>query len=107
MSITAAPFTKQRFLGETILCSMVTYKNGSGQKESFNGLFDWEVQTPSGVIRNPSLGGKDSLSAGELAPGGTVKGNVCFENPGESGDYWIITKVSFWTGEELRWKATV
>lgn len=107
MEITAAPFTTQRFLGDTILCSMVAYRNGTGTTETFNGLFDWEMQTPSGVIRIPTLGGDNTLSAGQLTAGGTVRGNICFENPGEKGDYWIITTTSFWSGEKFRWKATI
>ena len=45
---------------------------------------------------NPTFGGtEDDLGSGELAPGGTASGDVCFEGGAEPGQYALIYEATF------------
>ena len=60
-------------------CSTVTYTNTGTTQESFNAL-DWKLQNPNGAAVTTSFGGTDNqLNSGDLAPGGTQTGDVCFD----------------------------
>lgn len=103
VAVTASNLDSQAQFGQSSLCSMVKYVNNSDQEVSFNGGFDWKLQDPAGVIHNPSIMGDDLLSAGQLAPGGKVAGNVCFDTKG-SGEYTLTMEpfISF-SGDKLSW----
>jgi hypothetical protein len=93
----------------SLVCSTVQYENRSGKTRSYNGLFDWKLQNPNGVIATPSIfGGKDALGSGELAPGGHVTGRMCFDDPRLSGEYVIINDelISF-SNDRVEWRATL
>lgn len=95
-------------LGPT-LCSTVTIVNNGEDQASFNGAFEWALQDPQGASRNTTLGGSNSLlSAGELAPGGTVTGDVCFDNPTAApGQYAVIYEPAFsFSGDRAVWVNT-
>lgn len=70
-------------------CADVTYTNNGDEQTSFQGYWDWKVQNPSGVITDPTFTGDNNLSSGELAPGGTVSGSVCFDSV-EPGEYRLV-----------------
>lgn len=75
--------------GKDQLCSTVTYTNTGDGKATFNPL-DWELQDPDGAILMSTFGGsQDYLRSGELRAGGTVSGDVCFDDHG-SGDYVLF-----------------
>lgn len=97
-------------LGET-LCTTATYNNQSGEPSSFNGGFDWKLQGPSGAILSPTLIGSDNLlSAGELAPGGTITGDVCFDAPQgtPSGQYIVLLDPTFsFSSDRIAWLNTL
>lgn len=99
------PVTPQ--FGSPQLCTDVTYANGSDQPTSFNGGFDWKLQDPNGaILMNGFSGGEDRLSSGELAPGGTVSGQVCFDAPrGDSaGQYVVLLDPSFrFSSDRFAW----
>ena len=107
---TATPLAEGQMLGTTaVLCSTVTIVNNGDDAASFNGGFDWKLQDPQGAARGTTLGGSDALlSAGELAPGGTVSGDVCFDNPtGAPGQYAVIYEPAFSvSGDRAVWVNT-
>lgn len=70
-------------------CADVTYTNNGDEQTSFQGYWDWKVQNPAGVITDPTFTGDNNLSSGELAPGGTVSGSVCFDSV-EPGEYRLV-----------------
>ena len=80
-------------LGKT-LCSTVTYKNNGSTPGSFNGWLRLEAAGPGrrGADDRASAGSNNSmLSAGQLAPGGTTTGDVCFDsNASASGQYVLL-----------------
>ena len=104
---TATPLVEGQMLGTTaVLCSAVTIVNNGDDAASFNGGFDWKLQDPQGAARGTTLGGSDTLlSAGELAPGGTVSGDVCFNNStGAPGQYAVIYEPAFsFSGDRAVW----
>lgn len=104
LQITAAPLAKDRAYGQKVLCSMVTYRNAGDTEASFN-QFDWKIQTPKGVQESAYSAETEALQSGQLAPGGTVAGNVCIKDPGLKGDYLIINEAVF--ADAVRWKASV
>lgn len=76
------------------LCSKVTLKNEGDSEVSYN-VFDWKLQYPSGDIKDPTITGGDALNHGEIAPGGTARGDVCFEDDGGNGQYILISEGLF------------
>lgn len=82
-------------LGPT-LCTTATIQNGSDETIDFN-IFDWKLQAPSGTISNTGLAGSSNpLSSGQVAPGGTATGDVCFDNDAaESGEFIVLYEPLF------------
>jgi hypothetical protein len=63
------------------LCTSTTLKNNSGAVITFD-TFDWNLQTPGGVINYTVHYGSDNQlsGGGKIAPGGSTSGDVCFSN---------------------------
>ncbi|MBD8030276.1 DUF5067 domain-containing protein [Corynebacterium gallinarum] len=74
--------------GTPLTCGQVTYTNNTDEQVSFSGAWDWKAQNPAGVITDPTFSGSDDLSSGELAPGGTITGSICFDGT-EPGEYRV------------------
>lgn len=94
VKITASEVTPKNDMFGNSLCSTVVLKNNGDSEVSYN-IFDWKLQYPSGDIKDPTLAGGDSLNHGEIAPGGTAEGDVCFEDDGEDGQYILISEGLF------------
>jgi hypothetical protein len=95
---TTTPLVEGQQLGTTpVLCTTVSIQNNSDESANFNGGFDWKLQDSNGAARMTTLGGSDNLlSAGDLAPGGTVSGDVCFDVPElVPGQYVVLYEPSF------------
>jgi len=105
LQITAEPVrkVKQKYT-DAQLCSRVTYRNTGSDEESFN-VLDWKIQSPDGVQQLATYALDKGLSAGQLAPGGTVSGDVCRQGPGVKGEYVVILDRTFL--DPIRWKATL
>ena len=63
------------------LCTSTTLKNNSGAQITFD-TFDWNLQTPGGLINYTVQYGSDNQlgAGGKIAPGGSTGGDVCFSN---------------------------
>jgi uncharacterized protein DUF4352 len=107
---TALKPVKPQF-GNPQLCTDVSYANGSTETTSFNGGFDWKLQDPNGAILMNGFSGSDKqLAAGQLAPGGKVSGQVCFDAPRGStaGQYVVLLDPSFrFTSDRIAWINTI
>ncbi len=68
------------YSGDPITGVSVTYVNNGTSNLSFN-AFDWRSQDSNGVINTETfyMDAKNQLNSGNLAPGGSVSGNVYFE----------------------------
>jgi hypothetical protein len=103
VTITATPLVKGRtILGRDTVCTTVDYQNNSADQINLN-QFDWNLQTPEGVIVNSTFAGSDNdLDYGAIIPGGRAKGDVCFE--GALGGRQLVSyKPSFWSNDKLTW----
>lgn len=95
-TVTSTPLVNgDAALGPT-LCTSVSLQNASKDTLSFN-IFDWKLQSPTGTILTSGLSGSDNmLSTGEIAPGGTAKGDVCFDNKQTApGQYVVLYQPTF------------
>lgn len=75
----------------------MTIRNGGDAQANFN-VWDWKMQDPNSAIRNSSFTGTENqLHSGEVAPGGSVPGDVCFDNPQGSppGQFVVLNDPSF------------
>jgi hypothetical protein len=52
----------------------------------------WSLQTPAGTAANADLAATGSLGSGQIMPGGSASGRVCFDDPGQTGTYVGIYK---------------
>jgi len=86
------------------LCTKVSYNNGTDKSVAFN-AFEWKLQDPNGTILSTTLGGTDdTLNSGDLAPGGKVTGDVCFENKSApSGQYVVLYEGNIFSGDRIAW----
>jgi hypothetical protein len=110
LTVTAAALTPgDDTFGDT-LCTTTTYANGTGSAASFS-LIDWKLQDPNGTILSTGIvGSDDALSTGEIAPGGSATGDVCFNAPqgNPSGQYVVLYEPSFsFTSQRIAWLNTL
>lgn len=88
-------------------CAEVTYTNNGDEQASFQGYWDWKVRNPAGVITDPTFTGDNDLDSGELAPGGTVSGSVCFDST-EPGEYSLVYEPTLsFSGDTATWVANI
>lgn len=78
------------------LCTTVTVNNGSADTIDFS-AFDWKLQSPGGTILNTGFSGSDNiLSTGQIAPGGSTSGDLCFDSDtAETGQYVVLYEPIF------------
>jgi hypothetical protein len=81
-------------LGPT-LCSPVTSTNHSATTVDVGAQL-WTLQQPNGVVETFAITG--SLHGGQLAPGGTASGTVCFADTGQSGTFVLLWQPPFQIG---------
>ncbi len=94
-------------LDASYLCSTVTYVNNGTEQGTFN-TFDWSLQDPDGAARTVGIFGDNNLQSGDLAPGGTVTGDVCFEGAATApGQYVLLYAGSLFGSERGAWLNTL
>jgi hypothetical protein len=107
VTLTATALKASTSFGQKVLCTTVTYKNGSKSQASYN-QFDWKLQDPNGAIVDSTLAEGNTLNSGNLAAGGTVSGGVCFKNPSLKGVYQIqYTGSIFSSTADVAWTSQV
>lgn len=77
--------------GKIYVVANVTIENVSDRTQTYN-VFDFRLQTASGQVIDPYIGGNNDLNSGDLVKGGKVSGNVTFEAPVETASQYIIYK---------------
>jgi hypothetical protein len=73
------------------ICATISVKNHNSSTITYNDIY-WSLQTPSGEVLNPNFQGSPDLGSGSIVGGGTASGQVCFDDPGQSGTYVGIYK---------------
>ncbi|MEL4175686.1 DUF4352 domain-containing protein [Corynebacterium bovis] len=109
--ITASNFrdTGAGALGGNFLCADYTVKVTS-DKDSVNVTpsMDWKLTTPANVTINVGFGGPVTDQPGEVGPGGTKSGGVCFETDAVPGQYTLKYETSLsLSRESAEWTATL
>lgn len=97
IAVTSTPLVAgDSTFGASTLCTTATVQNNSNETIDFSTI-DWKLQAPSGTINNTSFTGSNNLlPTGQVAPGGTATGDVCFENdPPQSGQYVVLYEPVF------------
>ncbi|MFE7416404.1 DUF4352 domain-containing protein [Rhodococcus sp. NPDC057529] len=106
VATTTTPLFDTTTFSTPYLCTTITINNAGNTSASFN-TFDWKLQDPAGAIRNSSFTGTENqLNSGEVAPGGTASGDVCFDNPQGSppGQYVVLNDPSFvFSSDRIGW----
>lgn len=93
-------------LGSQIVCTTITLTNDGDKPLNFNSI-DWKLQDPNGASRMTTYGGdRAELSFGDLAPGGQVSGDICFDGDpaAQPGQYVVLNDglISF-SSDRLAW----
>lgn len=106
VTATASPLQRiQDPLQQSELCSHVSYANGSSASVSYFDV-EWKLQTPSGQVEDrPGL--SSTLNSGELVKGGTTSGQLCFSDPGATGQYVLIWKPNPFQSDRAVWLMNV
>lgn len=102
VAVTATAIAPQSNTLGSFLCSTVTYVNNGMDQATFN-IFDWKLQDPAGAARTVGIFGDNDLQSGDLAPGGTVTGDVCFEGAPDAGQYVLLYSGSLLGAERGAW----
>jgi hypothetical protein len=72
--------------GFTNLCAAVTIRNQNKSTYFFND-FNMTLRPPESDVTVLNFTAKHALEDGFIAPGGTAKGNICFDYFGQAGQY--------------------
>lgn len=79
-------------LGRQLICGDVNIRNRDDRAQRYS-LVDFRLQTPAGDVRDVTFGGPgNALGTGDLVPGGTISGQVSWDDPGQPGLYVVIWK---------------
>lgn len=91
--------------GKEFVIVTVQISNTSSKNISYN-VFDYKIQNSQGQITSQTIytGAKNSLNSGELAPGGTITGEIPFETTKGDSDLTLIYEGNFWTDSKLKFK---
>ena len=77
--------------GTGTICAAVDIGNLHSSTIGYNENY-WSLHTPAGTAANADLATTGSLGSGQIMPGGSASGSVCFDDPGQTGTYVGIYK---------------
>lgn len=104
----AEPSTSEETGGTTQ--TSVSLTNGAADETVTYSVADWQLQNPAGAIANSTFGGSDTpLPSGQLVPGGTTSGDVCFNNDsGATGEFVLLYKpLTAFSSDRAAWVNTL
>jgi hypothetical protein len=91
-TLTAGALTHTASLLGPTLCTPVTMTNNSSTVTDV-GPEEWKLQDPDGTVETFAITG--SLQGGQIAPGGSARGTVCFSDNGQSGTFVLLWQPLF------------
>lgn len=88
--------------GKEYVVVTVKLENNGKDQISFN-TFDFQIQDSNGVLKNEAFitGVQNTLSSGNLAPGGKVTGNLGFEVQKDDAGLKLVFKPNFWSNKTI------
>jgi hypothetical protein len=102
-TVVSAKWTKSTDnLGTPSICAAISIKNNNSSTISYNDLY-WTLQSPAGKVTDTNFAASNDLGSGSIVGGGVATGNVCFDNPGQSGTYVGIYQPDFFNGTRGIW----
>lgn len=72
--------------GGKSICAAVSIRNHNKSAITYDDFY-WQLQTPQGKIEGSNFEATNDLGSGSIVGGGLVTGNVCFDDPGQTGTY--------------------
>jgi hypothetical protein len=97
--------TTEDSLGKLLHCADVTYENRSSDRASRN-PYDWSARNAQGAsVSHWTYTGSNALDSGDLAPGGTDSGLVCFDVPRAEVAVLEYKASLFSDGPDAEWAA--
>jgi hypothetical protein len=95
--------TTQGSFGDLLHCADVTYENRGTDRASRN-PYDWSARNAQGAsVSHRTYTGSNALDSGDLAPGGTDSGLVCFDVPRDEVAVVEYTSSLFDDGPAAEW----
>lgn len=94
-TVTVGNLTRTASLLGPTLCSAVTVTNHAATPQDV-GQDQWKLQQPNGIIETFAITG--TLPGGQVVPGGTARGTVCFADTGQSGTFLLLWQPLFQVG---------
>ena len=80
VSVTASPVEGKLRAGRQLICARVSIDNSTTEPAGLP-YIDWKLQIPSRAVQNAiPTGSTDDLGSAEIAPGGNISGNICFDD---------------------------
>lgn len=105
LKVTVTEIGRRTEYGKGLTCANVSYTNGRDEQASRN-PFDWSARNPQGASVDAWIyTGNDALDSGELAPGGTDDGIVCFDVPRAEVAVVEYAGSFLTTGPDAEWNA--
>lgn len=72
------------------LCTNVTMVNRDDKSQSYY-VYGWKLEAPSGDTKDVAISAHNNdWGNGDLAPGGSKSGTICFDDPGQPGSYVVL-----------------
>jgi len=93
-------------LSRKLICATVSIRNRDTRTQRYS-QFDFRLQTPGGEVKDSTLTLQNSLDSGDLIAGGSKSGKVCWEDPGQSGQYVVIWKPDAFNADRGIWLVTL
>lgn len=93
-------------LSRRLICGDVTIRNRDSRSQRYS-MFDFRLQTPGGDVRDATIATGQTLDSGDLIPGGSKTGKVCWEDPQQPGQHIVIWKPDLFNADRGIWLVTL
>lgn len=93
-------------LSRRLICGEVTIRNRDSRAQRYSS-FDFRLQTPGGDVKDATISTGNTLDSGDLISGGSKTGKVCWEDPGQPGQYIVLWKPDTFNADRGVWLVTL
>lgn len=93
-------------LTRKLICGDVTIRNRDNTAQRYSS-FDFRLQTPGGDVKDATISTGATLDSGDLIAGGSKTGKVCWDDPGQRGQYVVIWKPDVFNADRGIWLVTL
>ena len=97
---------EEGYFDDGLICGSVTIRNRDTKAQAY-GSFDFRLQTPGGEVKTVTIAPGEDLGFGDLITGGSKTGRVCWNDPGQPGQYIVIWKPDSFRADRGIWLVTL